>query len=46
MTLISGLSVRLIEGVHLIGGPLNRGFTVLKTIHPVMGRRRIPRSPT
>ena len=34
MTLISGpglVSVRLLEGVRLIGGPLNRGFTVLHT---------------
>ena len=26
------LNVRLIEGVRLIGGQLNRGFTVVKSI--------------
>ena len=29
---VTGLSVRLIKGVHLIGGPLNRGFTVISSI--------------
>ena len=29
----TGLSVRLIEGVRLIGGPLKRGFTVLLNSH-------------
>ena len=29
------LSVRLIEGVRLIGGSLNRGFTVIIIIHIV-----------
>ena len=28
------LTVRLTEGVHLIGGPLNRGFTVLIWVDP------------
>ena len=27
------LSVDVIEGVHLIGGPLNRGLTVVKLIY-------------
>ena len=27
------LSVDVIEGVHLIGGPLNGGFTVVKLIY-------------
>ena len=29
---LTRLSVRFIEGVHLIGDPLNRGFTVLNSM--------------
>ena len=32
-TLISGLIVRLIEGVCLIGGPLNRGFIIFLVLY-------------